>query len=62
MNAKILISLQMTSFVIMLGSAEQLFTKTFPTIVFLMSFIVFAKSSIYIGKNEKWLTNEDCKQ
>lgn len=57
MNAKILITLQVTSFIIMLGTAEQLFVKIFPTMVFLTSLILFAKSSIYIGKNEKWLTN-----
>lgn len=58
MNAKILITIQLTSFIIMLGTAEQLFTKTFPTILFLLSLILFAKSSIYIGKNEKWLIKD----
>ena len=59
MNAKILISLQVTSFIIMLGTAEQLFVNLLPTIFFLVSLVLFAKCSIYIGKNEKWLTN-DC--
>lgn len=59
MNAKILISLQLTSFIIMLGTAEQLFSNTVSTIFFLTSLLLFAKCSVYIGKNEKWLRN-DC--
>lgn len=59
MNAKILISLQLTSFIIMLGTAEQLFSNTVSTIFFLTSLLLFAKCSVYISKNEKWLRN-DC--
>lgn len=59
MNAKILISLQLTSFIVMLGTAEELFTNTLPTIFFLTSLLLFAKCSIYISKNEKWLRS-DC--
>ena len=55
MNAKILLSLQLTSFVIMLGTAELLFVKIFPTLLFLASLAIFIKCSIYISKNEKWL-------
>lgn len=58
MNAKILLSLQFTSFVIMLGTAEQLFVNVFPTIIFLISLALFAKCSIYISKNKKWLNND----
>lgn len=59
MNAKILISLQLISFIIMLGTAEQLFSKLFPTIFFIASLVLFAKCSIYISKNEKWLIDEN---
>lgn len=55
MNAKILLLLQLTSFVIMLGTAELLFVKIFPTLLFLTSLAIFIKCSIYISKNEKWL-------
>ena len=61
MNAKFLIALQIASFIVMLGTAEQLFTKTLPTIFFMLSLLLFAKCSIYIGKNEKWLIN-DCQE
>ena len=61
MNAKLLIALQIASFIVMLGTAEQLFTKTLPTIFFMLSLLLFAKGSIYIGKNEKWLIN-DCQE
>ena len=58
MNAKILIALQITSFIIMLGTAESLFVKIFPSIFFFTSLIIFAKTGIYINKNEKWLIKE----
>lgn len=62
MNAKILISLQLASFIIMLGTAEQLFVNTIQTIVFLTSLALFTKISIYISKNEKWLINDNDNQ
>ncbi len=62
MNAKILISLQLASFIIMLGTAEQLFINTIQTIVFLTSLALFTKISIYISKNEKWLINDNDNQ
>ena len=62
MNAKILISLQLTSVIVMLGTAELLFVSTIPTIVFITSLALFAKSSIYISKNEKWLLNDNDEQ
>ena len=62
MNAKLLIALQIASFIVMLGTAEQLFTKTLPTIFFMLSLLLFAKCSIYIGKNEKWLINDSQEQ
>ena len=58
MNAKILISLQLTSLIVMLGTAELLFVSTIPTIVFITSLALFAKSSIYISKNSKRLLRE----
>ena len=57
MNAKILITLQLASFIVMLGTTENLFVRFFPTIFFIVSLIVFAKTRIYISKNEKWLSN-----
>lgn len=62
MNAKILISLQLTSLIVMLGTAELLFVSTIPTIIFITSLALFAKSSIYISKNEKWLLNDNDEQ
>ena len=62
MNAKLLIALQIASFIVMLGTAEQLFTKTLPTIFFMLSLLLFAKCSIYIGKNENWLINDSQEQ
>ena len=62
MNAKILISLQLASFIIMLGTAEQLFVNTIQTIVFLTSLALFTKISIYISKNEKWLIKDNDNQ
>lgn len=55
MNAKILLTLQLTSFVIMLGSAESLFSGTIGTLVFFTALAVFAKCSIYINRNDRWL-------
>ena len=60
MNAKILISTQLISFLTMLGTAEHLFTNIIPTIIFITSLALFAKCSIYINKNEKRLLRE-CK-
>lgn len=55
MNAKILLSLQLASLIIMLGTAELLFVKTVPTILFVTSLAIFFKCSIYISKHEKSL-------
>ncbi|MBR2318045.1 MAG: hypothetical protein IKA52_00020 [Bacteroidaceae bacterium] len=59
MNARLIILLQAISFIVMLGTAEQLFANIVPTILFIASFILLAKCSIYIGKNEKWLLKEN---
>ena len=58
MNAKTLIALQITSFIIMLGTAELLFVKILPSIFFFTSLVIFANIGIYINKNEKWLIKE----
>lgn len=55
MNVRLLLFTQTASFILMLGTAEHLFTGIISTIVFVSSFALFVKSSIYINKNEKWL-------
>jgi hypothetical protein len=39
----------------MLGSAESLFSGTIGTLVFFTALAVFAKCSIYINRNDRWL-------
>ncbi|MBQ8336724.1 MAG: hypothetical protein IJY44_04255 [Bacteroidaceae bacterium] len=58
MNTKILLTIQLISFIAMTGTAERLFSAVAPTVIFLLSFIAFVRCSIYINKNEKWLLNE----
>ena len=58
MNATILITIQFISLIVMIGTAEDVFTTIFPTLFFSLAFIVFAQCSIYIGKNEKWLIKD----
>lgn len=59
MNARTILLIQAISFILMLGTAEQLFTNIIPTIVFILSFVMFARCSIFINKNEKWLMKEN---
>lgn len=58
MNATILTTLQFISLIVMIGTAEEVFTTILPTLFFSLAFIIFAQCSIYIGKNEKWLIKE----
>lgn len=58
MNARILFGLQFASLITMLGTAETLFENTLHTILFISAFVLFARCSIYISKNEKRLTEE----
>lgn len=58
MNAKILTTIQFISLIVMIGTAEELFASLLHTLLFSVSFIAFAQCSIYIGKNEKWLTRK----
>ena len=60
MNVKLLLFIQIASFLLMLGTAEHLFTGIISSIIFVLSFVMFARSSIYINKNEKYLL-KDCK-
>ena len=58
MKAKQLIALQLTSFIIMVGAAENLFEKILPSIIFIVSVVVFIKCSLYINRNWKRLLQE----
>lgn len=58
MNARILLILQFVSLIIILGTAESLFTNRIATIAFATSFVTFARCSIYISKNSKRLLRE----
>lgn len=60
MSVKLLLFIQIASFLLMLGTAEHLFTGIISSMIFILSFIMFARSSIYINKNEKRLLR-DCK-
>ena len=55
MTPQILLLTQFTTFLIMAGVADSLFTSVMSTIIFFTAFTIFAKCSIYISKNEKWL-------
>lgn len=55
MNAKTIILLQLSSLILTLGTAEHIFTNIYSTLIFTISLICFAKCSIYINENEKWL-------
>ena len=59
MNATTLIAIQFISLIIMIGTAEELFTTIYPTMLFAGSFIAFALCSIYISNNKKWLLREN---
>lgn len=55
MSPHLLLFTQFSMFIIMLGTAEELFVSKLPTIAFITAFFIFAWLSIYIRKNEKWL-------
>ena len=55
MSVKLLLFIQIASFLLMLGTAEHLFTGIISSIIFVLSFVMFARSSIYINKHEKRL-------
>jgi uncharacterized membrane protein len=59
MTPQVLLLAQLAMFLTMLGTAESLFTSRMATIVFFISFFIFVRCSIYIGKNEKWLVREE---
>lgn len=58
MNARILLILQFVSLIVILGTAESLFTNRIATIAFATSFVTFARCSICISKNSKRLLRE----
>ena len=58
MNARLLLTLQLTSFMIMLITAEKLFENNFSTALFAIAFFVFARCSIYISKHNTRLLRE----
>lgn len=58
MKATTLISLQLTALIIMAGTATMTFRSIIATILFLASFLVFIRCSIYIEKNKKRLLRE----
>jgi hypothetical protein len=59
MKAGILLATQVAMFVIMTGTADSLFTSRISTVVFAVAFLLFAKCSIYIGKNSKRLLKDN---
>ena len=58
MNAKLLLTLQLTSLLTMLFTAESLFENRITTIIFATAFFIFARCSIYISKNCTLLLKE----
>ena len=54
--ATLITSLQIISLITMIGTADALFSKIPSTLIFILSFAIFARCSIFISKNEKWLT------
>lgn len=58
MNAKPLLTLQLTSLLTMLFTAESLFENRITTIIFATAFFIFARCSIYISKNCTQLLKE----
>ena len=58
MNAKLLLTLQLTSLLTMLFTAESLFENRITTIIFATAFFIFARCSIYISKHSQRLLRE----
>ena len=59
MKAQTIISLQITSIIIMAGTATMIFKSDIATILFILSFLVFIRCCIYIEKNKKRLLKEN---
>ncbi|MBO7302535.1 MAG: hypothetical protein J6U58_07510 [Bacteroidaceae bacterium] len=55
-TATFITSLQIASLIMMLGTIDAFFVEKAATILFILSFATFARCSIFISKNEKWLT------
>ncbi|MBQ7947660.1 MAG: hypothetical protein IKL54_06960 [Bacteroidaceae bacterium] len=62
MRTTTLMSLQFISLITMIGCAESLLCKVMPTILFVLSFSVFAACSIYISKHEKELIRDNARR
>ena len=58
MNARLLLALQLTSFMIMLVTAENLFENNLTSALFAIAFFIFARCSIYISKHSARLLRE----
>lgn len=59
MAPQILLFTQFAMFLAMIGTADSLFTATLPTIIFFTAFVIFARCSIYISENRKWLVKKN---
>lgn len=62
MRTTTLMSVQFISLILMIGCAESLLCKTLPTILFILSFMVFAACSIYISRHEKKLIRNNVRR
>lgn len=58
MKTTVLISLQMISLLMLIGSANNLFESVLATTVFTTSFFTFAACSIYISEHQKRIMRE----
>lgn len=55
MAPQILLLTQLFMFIIMIGTADSLFTSTISTILFITALVMFCVCSIYISSNKKRL-------
>ncbi len=58
MKADTLITIQLISLALIIGSAEGFLENTISSITFIVTFILFAVCSIYIGRNKKDIIKE----
>lgn len=58
MKADTLITIQLISLALIIGSAEGFLENTISSITFIVAFIIFAVCSIYIGRNRKDIIKE----
>ena len=58
MKAYTVITIQLTSIIIMAGTAFLIFKSDIATILFFVAFLTFIRCSIYIGKHKKRLQRE----